>query len=85
MDEIQQAYSQFVKGEIAENANPYPTGVQGFRAGVEWAQKQIIDYLIEQGTLRSGMLSNGTDLMVLYTEQGAKDIHLAALIKGENK
>jgi hypothetical protein len=38
-------YSDYVREQIAENANPYPTGVQGFRGGVEAERARIIALL----------------------------------------
>jgi len=38
-------YSEYVREQIAENANPYPTGVQGFRGGVEAERARIIALL----------------------------------------
>jgi hypothetical protein len=38
-------YSDYVRDQIAESANPYPTGVQGFRGGVEAERARIIALL----------------------------------------
>jgi hypothetical protein len=34
-----------LKIQIAENANPYPTGVQGFQGGIEAERRRIIALL----------------------------------------
>jgi hypothetical protein len=38
-------FSEWHKAQIAESANPYPTGVQGFRGGVEAERARIIALL----------------------------------------
>ena len=38
-------FSAWLKVQIAEFANPYPTGVQAFVAGVEAERKRILDLL----------------------------------------
>jgi hypothetical protein len=38
-------FSEWHKTQVAENANPYPTGVQGFRGGVEAERARIIALL----------------------------------------
>ena len=38
-------FSEWHKAQVAENANPYPTGVQGFRGGVEAERARIIAVL----------------------------------------
>lgn len=38
-------FSEWHKAQIAENANPYPTGVQGFQGGVEAERERIIALL----------------------------------------
>jgi hypothetical protein len=38
-------FSEWHKAQVAENANPYPTGVQGFRGGVEAERARIIALL----------------------------------------
>jgi hypothetical protein len=38
-------YSDYVREQIAESANPYPTGVQGFQGGVEAERARIIALL----------------------------------------
>jgi hypothetical protein len=38
-------YSDYVREQIAESANSYPTGVQGFRGGVEAERARIIALL----------------------------------------
>jgi hypothetical protein len=38
-------FSEWHKAQIAERANPYPTGVQGFQGGVEAERKRIIALL----------------------------------------
>jgi len=38
-------FSEWHKAQIAESANPYPTGVQGFRGGVEAERARIIAVL----------------------------------------
>jgi len=40
--DIRERYAKFVQDEIRENSNPYPTGIQGFVAGVESETKRII-------------------------------------------
>jgi hypothetical protein len=38
-------FSEWHKTQVAENANPYPTGVQGFQGGVEAERARIIALL----------------------------------------
>jgi hypothetical protein len=38
-------FSEWHKAQVAENANPYPTGVQGFEGGVEAERARIIALL----------------------------------------
>ena len=38
-------FSAWLKVQIAENANPYPTGVQAFTAGVESEFQRVLDVL----------------------------------------
>ncbi len=38
-------FSEWHKAQVAENANPYPTGVQGFQGGVEAERARIIALL----------------------------------------
>ena len=38
-------FSEWHKAQIAESANPYPTGVQGFQGGVEAERERIIALL----------------------------------------
>jgi hypothetical protein len=38
-------FSEWHRAQVAENANPYPTGVQGFRGGVEAERARIIAVL----------------------------------------
>jgi hypothetical protein len=38
-------YSDYVREQISSNANPYPTGVQGFRGGVEAERARIVALL----------------------------------------
>jgi hypothetical protein len=38
-------FSEWHKTQVAENANPYPTGVQGFQGGVEAERARIIAVL----------------------------------------
>jgi hypothetical protein len=38
-------FSEWHKAQVAENANPYPTGVQGFEGGVEAERARIIAVL----------------------------------------
>jgi hypothetical protein len=38
-------FSAWLKIQIAENANPYPTGVQGFQGGVEAERERILALL----------------------------------------
>jgi hypothetical protein len=38
-------FSEWHKAQVAENANPYPTGVQGFCGGVEAERARIIAVL----------------------------------------
>jgi hypothetical protein len=38
-------FSEWHKAQVAENANPYPTGVQGFQGGVEAERARIIAVL----------------------------------------
>lgn len=38
-------FSEWHKAQVAENANPYPTGVQGFQGGVEAERERIIALL----------------------------------------
>jgi hypothetical protein len=68
-------YSDYVREQIAENANPYPTGVQGFRGGVEAERARIIALL--ENHLYSGAMWS------LPYQSGVGDA--IALIKGENE
>jgi len=43
--DIRERYQKFVQAEIRENANPYPTGIQGFAAGVESEFQRVLDVL----------------------------------------
>jgi Cu2+-containing amine oxidase len=43
--DIRERYQKFVQQEIRENANPYPTGIQGFTAGVKSEFQRVIDIL----------------------------------------
>jgi Cu2+-containing amine oxidase len=43
--DIRERYAKFVQAEIRENANPYPTGIQGFVAGVASEFQRVIDIL----------------------------------------
>lgn len=45
MDGIQQAFAEFVSHEVQENANPYPTAIQAFKAGIQHERKNIITAL----------------------------------------
>jgi hypothetical protein len=38
-------YADYVRAEIAKNANPYPTGVQAFQAGVVAERERILALL----------------------------------------
>jgi hypothetical protein len=38
-------YADYVRAEIAQNANPYPTGVQAFQAGVVAERERILALL----------------------------------------
>jgi hypothetical protein len=38
-------FSEWHKAQVAENANPYPKGVQGFQGGVEAERARIIAVL----------------------------------------
>jgi hypothetical protein len=38
-------YADYVRSEIAKNANPYPTGVQAFQAGVVAERERILALL----------------------------------------
>ena len=38
-------FSEWHKTQVAENANPYPTGVQGFQGGVEAERERVIALL----------------------------------------
>jgi hypothetical protein len=38
-------FSEWHRAQVAENANPYPTGVQGFRGGVEAERERILALL----------------------------------------
>ena len=38
-------FSEWHKAQVAENANPYPTGVQGFQGGVEAERERVIALL----------------------------------------
>lgn len=68
-------FSEWHKAQIAENANPYPTGVQGFRGGVE-AERARIVALLEHHLDCGAMWS-------LPYQSGVGDA--IALIKGENE
>jgi len=43
--DIRERYAKFVQDEIRENSNPYPTGIQGFVAGVASEFHRIIELL----------------------------------------
>jgi len=43
--DIRERYAKFVQDEIRENSNPYPTGIQGFVAGVESERKMLYEQL----------------------------------------
>ena len=43
--DIRERYAKFVQDEIRENSNPYPTGIQGFVAGVASEFQRVIDIL----------------------------------------
>jgi hypothetical protein len=43
--DIREHYRKFVQKEIRENANPYPTGIQAFTAGVEYEFQRVLDVL----------------------------------------
>jgi hypothetical protein len=38
-------FSEWHRAQVAENANPYPTGVQGFQGGVEAERERVIALL----------------------------------------
>jgi hypothetical protein len=38
-------FSEWHKAQVSENANPYPTGVQGFQGGVEAERERVIALL----------------------------------------
>ena len=38
-------FSDWHKSQVAENANPYPTGVQGFQGGIEAERARIVALL----------------------------------------
>jgi hypothetical protein len=42
---IRERYQKYVQAEIKENANPYPTGIQAFTAGVESEFQRVLDVL----------------------------------------
>jgi len=71
-------YSDYVREQIAESANPYPTGVQGFRGGVEAERARIIalleDYR-ESITVQSASSAGGSLAIK----------NAIALIKGESE
>lgn len=43
--DIRERYQKYVQAEIKENANPYPTGIQAFTAGVESEFQRVLDVL----------------------------------------
>jgi hypothetical protein len=43
--DIRERYQKYVQAEIKENANPYPTGIQAFTAGVECESQRVLDVL----------------------------------------
>lgn len=43
--DIRERYQKFVQKEIRENANPYPTSVQAFTAGVESEFARVLELL----------------------------------------
>lgn len=45
MNETQRAYAAFVQREVKERANPYPTGIEAFRAGIEAERARILSEL----------------------------------------
>ena len=76
--DFRKMYADYVRAEIAKNANPYPTGVQAFQAGVV-AERERIIALLE------------TEMCEAYGENCENNPHctarnrVIALIKGENK
>lgn len=45
MDWIQQAFSAFIRREVKENANPYPTAIESFRAGIDAERERVLSEL----------------------------------------
>ena len=43
--DFRKMYADYVRAEIAKNANPYPTGVQAFQAGVVAERERILALL----------------------------------------
>ena len=75
MDATQEAYAAFIRREVQENANPYPTAIQAFRAGIDSERERIIALLEERGW------PEHDDEVVICEPLDS----VIALIKGENK
>ena len=45
MDTTQQAFAEFVSREVKENANPYPTAIQAFKAGIKAERARVLSEL----------------------------------------
>lgn len=43
--DIRERYQKYIQAEIKENANPYPTGIQAFTAGVKSEFQRVLDVL----------------------------------------
>jgi hypothetical protein len=83
-------FSEWHKAQVAENANPYPTGVQGFRGGVEAERERIIallqDHVCPACEAHYKKYELQSILYVEYPHQSCEGLLGAiALIKGENE
>ena len=73
-------FSEWHKAQIAENANPYPTGVQGFQGGVEAERERIIALLeARQNDLMSCLKDDDCSVRAQAIDVCISDI------KGEDK
>ena len=69
-------YADYVRSEIAKNANPYPTGVQGFQGGI-LAERQRIIALLDNECF--------CDSINPYHQKSCDACQYVELIKGENE
>ena len=73
-------FSEWHKAQVAENANPYPTGVQGFQGGIEAERRRIIALLeSRQNDLMSCLKDDDCSVRAEAIDVCISDV------KGENK